>query len=193
MNVLLDNPVRSTGNNPDILVDIESVRWGFACKALHSKSSETFFKNLEKGIDQIERSDASTGVVVFNLKNVLNHDDYWRITNRQQFLAGADPLFNAFANREAAFLKLTADADSIRKAIVDDIEPQNWVRLFDGKKAIPAFLLFVQMCAGMHHDGGVHPSLFGYFSMTPIGHDPTLNQMTVLRALNRAMHNQPIL
>ncbi len=192
-NILLDNPVTSTGDNPDILIDIDRDRWGVACKVLHSRNSQSFFDNLEKGIDQIERSRANTGVVVFNLKNVLNHDEYWQITNRPEYLAGAEPLFNAFPNREAAFTKLTNDGEHIRNSVIDGIEAQHWVNLFNHKKAIPGFLLFVQMCGGLRHDGGVHPSLFGYLSMTAIGRNPTVYQMCVLRALNRAMHNQPIL
>lgn len=192
-NLVLDNPVVSTGDNPDILVDIEGVRWGFACKVLHSINSQTFFDNLKKGIDQIEKSAAATGVVLFNLKNVLKHDEYWQLTNRAEYLAGAEPLFSAFLDREAAFLRLTADGERIRQAILAGIEPQHWVALFDRKRAIPGFLLFIQMCAGLRDAIGVHPSLFGYLSMTPIGRNPTVVQMSVLRALNRAMHNQPIL
>lgn len=192
-NIVLDSPVAATGQNPDVLVDIDQQKWGFACKVIHSPSSQTFFDNLQKGIEQIENSPAVTGIVVFNLKNILNHDDYWRLTNREQYLKGAEPLFSAFRDRDEGFTKLEADGERIRKKVLEEIAPEHWVRLFENKKAIPGFLHFVQMCAGLHHEIGVHPSLFGYFSMTPIGKDPTLYQMGILKALNRAMHNQPVL
>jgi|GEM_PF-1345722 len=191
-NITLDNPIASTGKNPDVLVEINGQTWGFACKVLHSPNSQTFFNNLQKGIEQIENSPATTGIVVFNLKNILNHDDYWRLTNKDQFLKGQEPLFSAFHNRDEAFAKLQADGEMIRQNVLGGIAPEYWNHLFDDKKAIPGFLHFVQMCAGLRHDVGVHPSLFGYFSMTPIGKNPTLYQMSVLRALDRAMHNQPI-
>jgi hypothetical protein len=28
----LDDPYRSSGDNPDILASIDGIRWGFACK-----------------------------------------------------------------------------------------------------------------------------------------------------------------
>jgi hypothetical protein len=54
--VELDHPTASKGNNPDILSTIDGRRWGFACKVLSGLSVITMFENIEKGVDQIEKS-----------------------------------------------------------------------------------------------------------------------------------------
>ncbi|KPL04857.1 MAG: hypothetical protein AMK75_00365 [Planctomycetes bacterium SM23_65] len=72
--VVMDDPVRSKGKNPDVLVTIDNRRWGFACKVLSGYSGQTVYERLQEGIDQIEKaSEAEVGCVVFNLKNVMDY------------------------------------------------------------------------------------------------------------------------
>jgi hypothetical protein len=96
-NISLDSPRKSKGDNPDVLADIAGKRWGIACKVLHSLSPEGFIQNLEKGLDQIERSPAAVGVVMFNLKNVIDHDRYWPITAPARPEDGIEAEYGAFA------------------------------------------------------------------------------------------------
>jgi glutamyl-tRNA synthetase len=192
-NLLLDDPVSSDGKNPDVLVDIDGQCWGFACKVLHSPTSKSFYDNLKKGIDQIQNSKSSTGIVVVNLKNILDHDHYWLLTNKEEYLNGAEPLFSAFRSQHEAFDKLVKEGENVRNNLLSGIDPEHAVALFTNQRAIPGFLLFIQMCTGVMRDDPArpYPSLFGYFSFTPIGSSPTKRQMEVLAALNFAMHDQP--
>src|SRR5437667_6896171 len=76
--IALDNPFGSAGNNPDVLITIGGERrWGIACKVLHGLSAEGFVEHLVKGLEQIDRSPAEVGVVAFNLKDILPHDEIW--------------------------------------------------------------------------------------------------------------------
>jgi len=100
-NTELDHPAASTGLNPDVLTTIETrgpafrvletKRWAFACKTLHSDAPKTLYDRVEEGIDQIRRApSADTGVVVINLKNIIDHESLFPIVNRADYDAGAD-------------------------------------------------------------------------------------------------------
>jgi hypothetical protein len=74
----LEDPKASAGGkNPDVLITVDDVRYGLACKALSGPSSQALVQNLAKGIDQIEKSPAETGFVIFNVKNLIEHDAFW--------------------------------------------------------------------------------------------------------------------
>ncbi len=80
-NVIIDSPKKAKGNNPDILFTCQGKRLGIACKVLQSDSAATYLDRLEEGIKQIERSEAERGFVVFNLKNLLLHNDVFALDN----------------------------------------------------------------------------------------------------------------
>ena len=63
--------------NPDVLATWSGQRWGFACKALHSEHPEALIENLRKGVKQIDASDATAGMVLLNMKNLVPHDLLW--------------------------------------------------------------------------------------------------------------------
>src|SRR5437588_3673218 len=67
----LEGPVKSYGDNPDILIDLDGRRWGFACKVLSGSSPITMFDRLEEGVNQIEASPAEIGCTIINLKNQI--------------------------------------------------------------------------------------------------------------------------
>lgn len=73
-NIMLDDPVRSRGDNPDILVTFEGERWGFACKTLYTTSVNTIVERIREGIDQIIVAGVDKGCVVLNFSNTLGGD-----------------------------------------------------------------------------------------------------------------------
>ena len=75
--VSIDNPKHSKGDNPDIIAELFGKKWGFACKTFHSKSPQTIYDNLSKAVDQIEKSESEIGIPVFNIKNIINHEETW--------------------------------------------------------------------------------------------------------------------
>jgi hypothetical protein len=72
--VMLENPRGSGGDNPDVLITISDVRWGFPCKVMTSTNLRTLFDRIEEGVAQLERSAAERGCVVVNLRNLFDHD-----------------------------------------------------------------------------------------------------------------------
>lgn len=75
--IALDHPVNSKGDNPDVMLDFRGHRWALALKTLHSRKPRTIYDNIKKAADQIEASPATHGLVVLNVKNLLDYDALW--------------------------------------------------------------------------------------------------------------------
>lgn len=76
-NIALDHPVNSKGDNPDVMLGFRSQRWALALKTLHSRKPRTIYDNIKKAADQIEASPATHGLVILNVKNLLDYDALW--------------------------------------------------------------------------------------------------------------------
>ena len=73
----LDHPVNSKGDNPDVMLGFRGQRWGLALKTLHSHKPRTIYDNIKKAADQIEASAATHGLIILNVKNLLDYDALW--------------------------------------------------------------------------------------------------------------------
>jgi len=129
--VYLDDPYNSKGNNPDVIASLNGRRWGFACKTIHTNNSQTMFENIEKAINQIEKSDAEIGVPVINTKNMLPHDHIWPL--EKFFLSETEPL---------SILK--AAVKQIQDRFEHDIGLEHILARFRGKKALPGVIYIAQ-------------------------------------------------
>lgn len=127
----LDHPLNSNGNNPDVIADINGRNWGFACKTIHGTNSQTIFENLEKAIDQIEKSISTTGIPVINIKNVINHDAIW-------------PAGKVFQTLDEPLTYIRSDIKSIYNSLLHDIGVEKLKSLFIGKKSLPGILFIAQ-------------------------------------------------
>jgi hypothetical protein len=187
--VLLAHPDLEDTSNPDILATINGRRWGFACKVIYGASGKTLFDNLKKGVEQIEVSSAEIGCVMLNLRNVLDHDIYWPILNREEFRSGAEPIFAAYQNPEVTVGdKLRATI--LRKRDQADLEVgrENILNLFSSKKALPAFLAFCQTCTGkLSAIGPVPTSII----MLGVGAFSGVQEhLPIFEAMNQALHER---
>ncbi len=82
LDVALDSPDSGKAStNPDVLCTFEGVRWGVACKTIHGDAPRTFADRICEGADQIARSEATRGIVLLNLFNVLPYDRLGPHTN----------------------------------------------------------------------------------------------------------------
>lgn len=125
--VELDHPIRASGDNPDVMFDFRGKRWAIALKTLHSTQPQTVFDNVTKAADQIEASSAEAGLVMLNVKNVLEHDVLWPgIAQTEQ------------AGRDALVGQLSAVAH-----LLDDIPSATWKAVFgpDRKAQLPILLV----------------------------------------------------
>jgi hypothetical protein len=143
---------KAHGRNPDVLVSIDGRRWGIACKALHGDSPEGFIVHLEKAIDQIEKSAAEVGVVLFTIKNLLDQSKYWSITNAEAVKSGALPLFSAFPDPQYPFQILVADANAIGNVLKAYLPAGYLEAVFKCKKCLPGFLVWASVVTAVVFD-----------------------------------------
>jgi len=189
-NVSMDDPVKSKGNNPDVLVTIDDRRWGFACKVLNGYNPQSMFDRLEEGIDQIERSEAEIGCVVFNLKNVVDHDSFLPIMNAANYAAGTEePRFGFFRERWPVEQKLKEVASEKHFNLVNECSPSQLGKLFLAKKTIPGSLLFIQTVVGVILGGKPVISNYGLLSLMRFG-NILPRDAVVLDGLNDVMHRK---
>ncbi len=61
---------------PDVTSLFGGQAWGCACKVLHSPRKDTQLARIIDGMDQIESSEVSRGIVVVNVTNLIPHRLY---------------------------------------------------------------------------------------------------------------------
>jgi hypothetical protein len=185
----LDGPVRSYGDNPDVLVTLAGRRWGFACKVPSGKSPVTAFDRLEEGIGQIEDcSAAEIGCVVFNLKNYIDHDQTWPLVNGADYAARKDtPTYGYWIDLRRPIYLLRRDALEWQQQLVKVNGLDNVRALFTGKKSIPGAILFLQTTTGIQLQQGPVNTVLGLFELMNGGVSPA--DAMVLDKLNDAMHH----
>ena len=137
----LDDPVSSRGHNPDVLITIDGRRWGIACKVLHSKHPQTFADNLTEGIRQIDESEAEVGVVAFNVKNILSHDEIWPLAPIDG-VEGNALAAGAWLDPEFPFVVLVRQLTHIGQELHSHLGEHGLVDLFHETKSLPGYLLW---------------------------------------------------
>ena len=131
----LDSPTKSKGDNPDIIFKVEECqlvhrpqRWALAIKTVATLQGQTIFERIEEGANQIDdpKCPAERGMVVINAKNALDHDSLWN----QEFSS----LASATAALRNQLSQLANNAAAER--------PQDeWDALFEQKVARPVLFL----------------------------------------------------
>jgi hypothetical protein len=140
-NLELDDPISSTGDNPDVLITIGRRRWGIACKVLHGKSPQGFIDNLEKGLDQIDRSAADVGIVIFNLKNILPHDRIWPLAHLDG-IAGNPLTAAVWPDPSTPFQLLVYHMQRLGVELASYLPSSHLDIVFRNRKSLPGFLLW---------------------------------------------------
>ncbi|WP_454632778.1 hypothetical protein [Bradyrhizobium cenepequi] len=80
LNIELDHPIESDGRNPDVITSAELRRskHGYALKTVRSSHTQNMLDHLKKGIEQIEVSSSTEGIVAFNLTpRLLQEHSIW--------------------------------------------------------------------------------------------------------------------
>lgn len=155
--VRLDDPDSSSGgDNPDVIARmLDGRRWGFACKVINGDAPMTLFQNIEKGVDQIERSDCDVGLVVVSLKNRLPHDEVFPVLERDsdRIVVGAHVLWE---NARDAM----ADACAIRFArMKEHVGIGHYADVFRARKSLPAVAGAMEAVTASVVDGSDLPVL----------------------------------
>ena len=77
--ITLDDPVHSDGKNPDVITlnSAGQPAHAYAFKTIRSKHTQNIFDHIKKGVEQIERSPATRGIVALHLTPRLNMKELW--------------------------------------------------------------------------------------------------------------------
>lgn len=178
---------KSKGRNPDVLITINGRRWGLACKALHGTNPEGFIQHLEKGIDQIEKSPAETGVVVFTIKNIIDQSRYWSHTNPEQTSQGAEAEFSAFSDPLAPFDMLREEAKGIGNDLMRYLPEGYLESVFAAKKCVPGFFICAHVVSAVAFEGIPVPTSVKLMAWQHVG-TTRAEDMVVLNCLHEAAY-----
>lgn len=192
--LVLDHPKppRPRGDNPDILISIGGRRWGFACKVIQGESPRSWFDLLQKGVEQIQSSEADVGCVVFSLKNLIDHDRLWPIVNNEAYAAGLEePLFGAWPTLKCPLASLRSSASLCARLFKRSNVAQELRDAFAKKKALPCALLFLPTTVGVQSEVGPLPTILHVFFLMRLGHIKIIDALQFQR-LNRALHHLPV-
>lgn len=182
----VDNPDYSTGDNPDIISNINGKKWGFGCKAIHSPNPLSIVSNIEKAIDQIEKSISDVGLPIINLKNIIIHNDYWPILNEQNVQLGEVPEFVAFKNYDIPLQMLVNFVVDLFNGIIETVGRDNLEKLFEGKKSQPACLFYTPTATAIVINDNPVPVSLNVFQLIPLGVISEECQI-VLKSLNHEL------
>ena len=186
-NVIVDDPQFSKGDNPDVILEYQRVRWAIACKTIQSTSPQSVIDNISDGVDQIDRSAAQLGIVLINAKDTLPLDKYWpEVPNP----AGDGPLYGCFADAEEPFRILASDLQSISYGIAQYAGPAEIKAIFKARKAIPAIAFWGHTVSSVLRDGrpvptAVRQMVFAYVRK------PNQQAVAFINALNDAAMRIP--
>jgi hypothetical protein len=115
-----------------------------------------FIEHLEKGVDQIERSDAEVGAVVFNLKNVLFHDQIWPLAPIPGAVdAAGNPELGpaAWPDFRIPYTILMNQIVAVGETLASYLPDGYLESALGGKKSIPGFLVWGHSVTGIEPDG----------------------------------------
>jgi len=188
-NVDLDDPKNSKGDNPDIIFDYKHEKWAIACKALHSNKERTLYDTIVKGTDQINRSAASKGIVAVNLKNIIDREELWPVTNRDKIAEGDDPLFACFPSIEIPSKILQNYGTDFQKRLTETIGNEGLMKLSESNKCPAGFLIFLHGMTSVLHEERCPPTILKTFNLVEFG-PVEVRYKELARDLNSSMHNK---
>ena len=125
--IKLDHPKHSNGDNPDVIALDATAKRAYALKTVRSPHTQNLFEHIKKGIDQIERSQATEGIVVFNLTPRLIDANLW-------------PENNCHIDWSIPTAQASTLIQKMISQVVIDNEKSEMDKLFTGKKAVGSVL-----------------------------------------------------
>lgn len=186
--IKLDSPTNSKGNNPDILATWKEERWGFACKTVYSSSEKTFFDNIKKGIDQIQKSEADKGYVVINFRNIIDHS-FWDDKNKTNLNENRKKFYTTWS-LESIVEKIVPEVSKKEKKIINEIGKENIFKAYRDKKASFGFIAFCSTIAPMALQGQPLPSDICTLILCSFNETTSEDDLCFLSQINEALHDR---
>jgi hypothetical protein len=187
-NIRLDDPNNSKGDNPDIMFTYRNNEWAIACKALHSAKEKTLYDTIEKGTEQINRSNADKGLVVVNFKNIIDRNKIWPLLNEAEFKKGEEPIFSCHPTIDAPSKILQSYGCDYQKKLLELIGAEHLIALSESGKCPSGFLIFLQAMTSVIHNGQCPATILKTFNLVQFDNvDNDYKQLS--KDLNEAMHD----
>lgn len=187
-NIELDNPNNSQGDNPDVMFSFRGKRWAIACKALHSAKEKTLYDTIEKGTEQINRSNAEKGIVVVNFKNIIDRDLLWPIINEDEYKNGEEPIFGCHKSLDVPCKMLQTYGKEYRDKVINLIGIEYLNKLSESGKCPTGFLIFLQAMTSVLRDGECPATILKTFNL--VAFESIEEDYKILASkLNEAMHD----
>lgn len=187
--IALDDPHSARGDNPDVLASIGGRRWGLACKSLHSLVPKTIMGNITKAIDQIERSDADTGIPVLSVKNMIAHEHIWPV--RQESALTGNPgnalIFLSFPTIDEPVRLLNEYAYRICEGLMKEFGRETLTAAFKGRKSQPACLLYLPSATSIVREGRPVPVRLNVFHLVPFTEHIDPEALTFVSSLHHRL------
>jgi hypothetical protein len=169
----LDDPNASSGGkNPDNIAEINGVSWTFACKAMHSPLAKSLLDRVRDGIKQIEATNATKGIVVISLKNVLPHDQLWPVVREPET---GDYIYFPYPDCSSVKQRLQSECNRYQTELLELLGgPEGFHNVFKGSRAYPAVLVHLCTVVSVLKDG--HPAhhlirMLGAICVEPLAAD----------------------
>lgn len=127
--VRLDHPSRSSGDNPDIIVDLVSTDGGKQCLAIAVKSiisnhGQTIFDRIREGAEQIDRADPNVdyGAILINVQGAIDHAMLQKVV---------------YPNVETAAYALARAVTQLWETVEHNRPQSEWECCFGGRAKLP--------------------------------------------------------
>ena len=186
-NIKLDDPFESHGDTPDVLATFGQLRWGIACKVVHGTHPQSVLNLVASGIDQIDRSEATTGLVIVSLKNRIDHNYYWPPT---EFDHTGEARVPAFRTIDEPMQGIEYDTVQLGKELLAHATESDIAAMFRGHKSIPAFTFWAQTTAMVVNDDRTIVTCPHLFNTQVFGAIPVHHQR-VLECLVAGLRDKP--
>jgi len=165
----LDHPVKSKGDNPDVMLLFEGKTWALAVKTISSTQGQSVYTNIAGAAEQIERSSAAAGLVVINAKNVIPHDTIWN---------------KNYGNLDEAVADLNAVAREICTNASANRPDKEWQDVFQSKATVAPVLFILQSVARIHLSPGLVSTPIKVIACDPFGRSLDDDAMKLAESLN---------
>ncbi|HPI38822.1 MAG TPA: hypothetical protein PK397_12845 [Ignavibacteriaceae bacterium] len=185
-NLKLDDPENSKGDNPDIIVDLDNHKWGFACKVISGDNPQTLYQNFEKAVEQIEKSDAEIGITVLNYKNKFPSSELIpRDTSSDN-----EKKYFYFLNHYAPVEIVIRFVHKKIMEMIETVGSQNINNLFSNKKTLPGCIVFNQNLTTSENENVPTYTINTFLQLIPFNTEKYWNNYELtFGKINDSFHN----
>jgi hypothetical protein len=185
----VEPPIASAGGtNPDIIAAVDGVRWGIACKAMHSSLAKSMLDRVRDGIRQINRCDGiENGLIVVSLKNIIPHDLTWPVIKEPN----SDDLIYLTASSDKIVIGMLLE--ECKRYEIELLEllggKEGFRALFEGTKVAPLILVHLCTATSLLREG--KPTFTLIKMLVAINVDPLSKKEGIFaKAMNEVLHDK---